>query len=145
MKTELPKIKDFLKGLQKSWKGAKKSTEVAKEAIKKQFDRKKCNLQGLKVKNNMWLKAKNIQSNQPSKKLDQKKCRLFKISKNIGQEVFQLELPEEQTIYNMFNEDLLTQCREPHFKEQHIDLVLPPKIINKEEEYKVEEVRNHRK
>ena len=70
MKTELPKIKDFLKGLQKSWKGAKKSTEVAKEAIKKQFDRKKCNLQGLKVKNNMWLKAKNIQSNQPSKKLD---------------------------------------------------------------------------
>jgi len=37
---------------------AKKSIEVAKEAIKKQFDRKRHNLQGLK--NNVWLKAKNI-------------------------------------------------------------------------------------
>jgi len=88
MKTELPKLKYFLIELQKSWKEAKKSTEVVKKAMKKQFDRKKCNLQRLKVKNNMWLKAKNIQSNQPSKKLDQKKCRLFKISKDIGQEVF---------------------------------------------------------
>jgi len=64
------------------------SIEVSKEAMKKQFDRKRCNPQGLKVGNNMWLEAKNIQSNQPSKKLDQKKYRLFKISKNIGQEVF---------------------------------------------------------
>jgi len=36
----------------------------------------------------MWLKAKNIQSNQPSKKLDQKKYKPFEITKNIGQEVF---------------------------------------------------------
>jgi len=43
----------------------------------------------------------------------------------------------------MFNKDLLTQCRELHFKGQHMDLVLPLKIINEEEEYKVEEVRNH--
>jgi len=42
---------------------AKKSIEVAKEAIKKQFDRKRHNSQGLKIKNNVWLKAKNIQLN----------------------------------------------------------------------------------
>jgi len=34
---------------------------------------------------------------------------------------------------------------EPKFKSQHKELVLLPMIINKEEEYKVEEVRKHRK
>ena len=32
-----------------------------------------------------------------------------------------------------------------HFKEQHIDLAPPLEIINKEEEYEVEEIRNLRK
>jgi len=45
----------------------------------------------------------------------------------------------------MFNEDLLTRCREPYFEGQHMDLALQSTIINEEEEYKVEEVRKHRK
>ena len=83
--------------------------------------------------------------NQPSKKLDQKRYRIFKISKNIGQETFQLELPKGWIIHNMFNKDLPTKCREPQFKEQHVEPAVPPDIVNKEEEYEVEEVRNYRK
>jgi len=78
----------------------------------------------------MLLKAKNIQSKQPSKKLDQKRYKPFKITKNIGQETFQLKLPEEWAIHNMFNKDLLTQCRKPQFKGQHIKTAVPPDIIN---------------
>ena len=48
-------------------------------------------------------------------------------------------------IHNIFNEDLLTWCVEPKFKEQYKDPTLPPTIINDEEEYKVEEVRKHKK
>jgi len=48
-------------------------------------------------------------------------------------------------IHNMFNKDLLIRCREPKFKEQHMKLAPPPDIVNKKEEYEVEEVRNHRK
>jgi len=91
------------------------------------------------------LESKNIYSNRPLKKLDQKRYGPFKISKNIGLEVFQLELPEKWIIYNMFNEDLLTRCREPYFKGQHIEPVLLPTIINEEEEYEVEEIRKHKK
>jgi len=40
----------------------------------------------------------------------------------------------------MFNEDLLTRCRKPHFKGQHMELVPPPMIINEKEEYEVEKV-----
>jgi len=45
----------------------------------------------------------------------------------------------------MFNEDLLTQCKKSHFKEQHMELTLLSDIVNEEKEYEVEEVRNHRK
>ena len=75
--------------------------------MKKQFDKKRRNPQRLKVGDNMWLENKNIQSNRPSKKLDNKRYGPFKISKDIGSEVFQLELPEEWMIHNIFNEDLL--------------------------------------
>jgi len=40
----------------------------------------------------------------------------------------------------MFNEDLLTQCKEFQFKKQHMNSTLLPYIINEKEEYKVKEV-----
>jgi len=48
-------------------------------------------------------------------------------------------------IYNMFNEDLLTKCKEPQFKGQHMELVPLFTIINEEEEYEVKEVWKYRK
>ena len=51
--------------------------------MKKQFDKKKRNPQKLQVGDNMWLEAKNIYLNQPSKKLNQKRYKPFRILKNI--------------------------------------------------------------
>jgi len=62
--------------------------------MKKQFDEKRQNSQELKARDNIWLEAKNIHSNQPSKKLDQKRYRPFRILKDISQEAFQLEFPD---------------------------------------------------
>jgi len=42
----------------------------------------------------MWLENKNIHSNQPSMKLDNKRYGPFRISKDIGSEAFELELSE---------------------------------------------------
>ena len=63
----------------------------------------------------------------------------------IGQEAFQLELPEGWIIYNIFNEDLLTQYKELQYQGQHMNPAPLPDIINKEEEYEVEEIRKHQK
>ena len=119
--------------------------EEMQKNMKRQFDKKRRNPQGLKVGNNMWLKNKNIQSNQLSKKLDQKWYRSFKILKDIGLGVFQLELSEEWAIHNVFNKDLLIWCIKQKFKGQHKEPVPPPTIINEKEEYEVEEVRKHKK
>jgi len=112
--------------------------------MKKQFDKKRRNPQGLKARDHVWLENKNIHSNRPSKKLDNKRYGPFRISKDIGLKAFELELPEEWMIHNVFNEDLLIQCVEPKFQGQYRNPAPPPVIINEEEEYEVEEVRKHR-
>jgi len=137
---EFPKLEEFLISLQRSWKEATKAMEGAQETMKKQFDKKRRNPQELQEGENVWLEAKNIHSNRPSKKLDQKRYGLFKILKAIGQGAFQLKLPEGWMIHNVFNEDLLTQCQEPYYKGQHMEPAPPPDIINEEKEYEVEEI-----
>jgi len=91
---EFLRLEEFLIELQRSWKDAMKLIEEAQKNMKKQFDKKRRNPQGLKVGDNVWLENKNIQSNKPSKKLDQKRYGPFRISKDIGLRVFQLELLE---------------------------------------------------
>ena len=76
--------------------------------------------------------------------MDNKRYGPFRITKDIGSRVFQLELLEGWIIHNVFNEDLLTQCVEPKFQGQHKDPAPPSMIINEKEEYEVEEVRKHR-
>jgi len=39
--TEFPKLEEFLIGLQKSWEEATKTMNMAKETIKRQFDKKR--------------------------------------------------------------------------------------------------------
>ena len=63
--------------------------------MKKQFNKKRRNPQELKVGDNIWLENKNIHSNKPLKKLDQKRSGPFRISKDIGLGVFQLKLLEK--------------------------------------------------
>jgi len=89
------------------------------------------------------LEAKNIHLNRLLKKLDQKRYGPFKILKVIGQEAFQLKLLEGWIIHNVFNKNLLTQCKEPQYKGQHVDPAPLLDIINEEEEYEVEKIRKH--
>ena len=63
IQTDIPRVEDFLIRLQKSWEQVTKAMEEAQKNMKKQFDKKRRNPQGLKVGNNMWLENKNIHSN----------------------------------------------------------------------------------
>ena len=95
VKMDSPWVEDFLSGLQRSWEQATKAMEEVQKNMKRQFDKKRRNPQELMVGNHVWLENKNIHSNQPLKKLDNKRYRLFKILKDIGSGAFELELPEE--------------------------------------------------
>ena len=84
VQTNIQWVEDFLIRLQKSWEQVTKAMEEAQKNIKKQFNKKRKNPQGLKVGDNMWLENKNIHLNQPLKKLDNKRYGLFRILRDIG-------------------------------------------------------------
>ena len=84
VQTGIPWVEEFSIGIQKSWKQVTKVIKEAQKNMKRQFDKKRKNPQGLKVGDHVWLENKNIQLNWPSKKLDNKRYRPFRISKDIS-------------------------------------------------------------
>ena len=60
---EIPRVEEFLAGIQKGWKQVTKAMEKAQKNMKRQFDKKRQNPQGLKVGDSIWLGNKNIQLN----------------------------------------------------------------------------------
>ena len=93
----------------------------------------------------VWLEATNINSNRPSSKLDNKRYGPFEIMEAVGDRAYRLKLPETWAIHNVFHSSLLTRHHKPEFDSQKKPLPPPPDIINEEEEYKIEEIRGHRK
>jgi len=57
---ELPRVEEFAKKLQESWKHTTQAMEESQRSMKKQFDKRRRNPQGLKVREHVWLKNKNI-------------------------------------------------------------------------------------
>ena len=53
VQTKFLKLEEFLIDLQRSWEEATKSIEEVQKNMKRQFDKKKRNSQGLKVGDNM--------------------------------------------------------------------------------------------
>jgi len=53
VQTKIPRVKEFLTGIQRSWEQATKAMEEAQKNMKRQFDKKRQNPQGLKIGDNM--------------------------------------------------------------------------------------------
>jgi hypothetical protein len=92
----------------------------------------------------VWLKGVNLKLTHPKAKLDAKRYGPFHITKEISPVVFQLALPPQWHIHNMFHASLLTPYKE---MEEHGENFpqLPPELIEGQEEFKVEQILNLRR
>ena len=92
----------------------------------------------------VWLEGRNLQIDRPSVKLAPKRYRPFKIRKVLSPITYQLALPPQWKIHDVFHADLLTPYHEtelhgPNFARP------PPDLINGEEEYEVKEILQSRR
>jgi hypothetical protein len=94
----------------------------------------------LKEKNKIYLIQRNIQTKQPSTKLDYKKLGLFKIKRIIGLVNYELVLPKTMNIYLVFYISLLELVL--------LGVLLVPvteiELVNLNTEYKVEEILDYK-
>jgi len=96
-----------------------------------------------KTRDQVWLEGKNLCLPYQTTKLAPKRYGPFKIIKEISPVAYQLALPLTWKIHDTFHASLLSPYREttaygPNFSRP------PPDLINNEEQYKVEQICNHR-
>jgi Chromo (CHRromatin Organisation MOdifier) domain len=92
----------------------------------------------------VWLEGTNLKLTHPKAKLDAKRYGPFPITKEVSPVVFQLVLPPQWRVHNVFHASLLTPYKET---EEHGDNFVqpPPELIEGQEEYEVEQVVNSRR
>ena len=88
----------------------------------------------------VWLEGTNVRDNRVTKKLSHRRYGPFTVLAKIGQGAYQLKLPEGWVIHDVFNKALLLPHEKLQYRIQEKPTPPPPNIINKEEEYEVEEV-----
>ena len=85
-----------------------------------------------KVGDKVFLLTKNIKTEKPSKKLDNKNIGSFKIKKLVGL-LYQLELPHTMKIHDVFHPNLLWKAANDPLPGQQ-NIPSPPTVVNDKEE-----------
>jgi hypothetical protein len=118
--------------------------KLTQEWQKKQADRQRKDHPNFKVGDKVWLLRKNIASTRPCAKLDYKRLGPFKIAKLVGLVAYQLELPPQFKIHNVFHVSLLEPYHENLIPERHQEPPTPVEIEG-QEEFEVQEVLDSKK
>ena len=120
----------------------------AQEAITKAQDvmkqKRGTNYKPFNVNDRVWLEATNLRTTHPTPKLAPKRLGPFKILNKVSEVVYQLELPPQWKIHNVFHTSLLTPYTEPDLNVQTY-LKPPPDIVEGEPEFEVERVLKARR
>jgi hypothetical protein len=87
----------------------------------------------------VWLEGTNLKTLYPSAKLGPKRYGPFRVLTQFSNAVYQLEIPRQWKIHNVFHANLLTPYKETELHGPNFTR-LPPDLINREEEYEVERI-----
>jgi hypothetical protein len=120
----------------------------AQEAITKAQEvmrtKKGTNYKPYQEQDRIWLEATNLKTTHPTTKLAPKRYGPFTIVKRVSDVVFQLELPRQWKIHNVFHASLLTPYIETELHGWNFPEP-PPEIIEGDPEFEVEQVVGSRR
>ena len=94
---------NFVKRMQSARKEAESALHKAADDMARYYDRNRQQAVDYKVGDKVWLEGKDIQTNRPSKKLDDKRYGPFKVTEIIGPNAYKLDLPASMKIHPVFN------------------------------------------
>ena len=123
----------------RDWKRAREEAQKLMTKAQKKWTKGKGLEQRYKTGDQVWLEGHNLRIDRPSVKLAPKRYGPFKIGKVVSPITYQLKLPLQWKIHDIFHVDLLTPYRETKLHRPNF-MRPPPDLIDGEEEYKVKEV-----
>jgi hypothetical protein len=133
--TSLPGL-DFRRNV---WKKAREDAKGYIIQVQKRWAQSKKEGQTFKEGDQVWLEGHNLHLDQPSAKLAPKRHGPFRIKQVLSPIMYQLTLPHQWKIHNVFHVDLLTPYNKTDFHGPNYTRP-PPDLIKDNEEYKVEQI-----
>jgi len=140
-KTNVPAVEQQLSELLKARDNAQAAHELAQQA---QIKRSKKNSPPFSKGDQVWLDGQHLNRGHKFLKMDSLWEGPFEISEVLGLVRYKLWLPIQWNIHNVFHGRLLTPYCETDVHRKNFPEP-PPDLIDGEEEYEVESIRDHRK
>ena len=128
----------------RDWKKAREEAQRLMIKAQKKWSQRKTLDRTFKIGDRVWLEGQNLHLDQPSIKLSPKRHGPFKVKKVLSPITYQLDLPIQWKIHDVFHIDLLTPYQETDFHGPNFAQP-PPDLIDGEEEYEVEQVLDARR
>ena len=117
---------------------------LANEALQKATEKQPGETPPFRVRQKVWLEAKNLTLSHGMPKISPKRHGPFEIEKEISSVAYKLRLPPQWRIHPVFHASLLLPYQET--KEHGPNYTRPPpELIDNEEQYEVEAIRTHRR
>jgi transposase InsO family protein len=138
-------VQEFADRMRKTRAEAESALKKAAEDMKQFYDRKRSESYNFKIGDRVWLEATNISSDQPMKKLDDKRYGPFKILSKHGESAYKLALPVTwKSIHPVFNECVLSPFKPAEYPSQRKPPPPPSVSVDGYEEQEVEEILDSR-
>ena len=139
----VPTAEERLKGVIKGREEAEASMKLQAEQMILAKERHGARNPNWKQGDKVWLDGKNLKMVYPSAKLQPKRFGPFEIEAQVGEGAYKVRLPSTWKIHSVFHASLLlpykeTEAHGPNFVRP------PPELIEGQEEYNVEEIRDYK-
>ena len=141
--TKFPAVDDRLEYLKKIQEDIKSSLSMAAERMKYFYDKHVSELPDFAIGSQVWLDGRNVNTNEPSAKLKDKRYGPFKIIGKPGTHTYKLQLPRTWRLHLVFHISLLSRYKKDEIPERK--LVPPPPVeVEGIEQFDVEEILDSR-
>jgi hypothetical protein len=142
--TKVESVDDFLKRMKSSAEEAEAALHQAAEDMARYYDQHRQESISYKVGDWVWLEGKDIQTQRPSKKLDDKRYGPYQITKVISPNAYQLKLPSSMKIHPVFNTVRLRPYKADTVPGRKASPPPPPVITGDTPEWEVESIKDSR-
>jgi hypothetical protein len=143
--TKNESVDNFVTRMKASRKEAEAALHQAAEDMARYYDRSRKDAVEYQVGDKVWLEGKDIKTNRPSKKLEDKRYGPYRITKVISPNAYKLQIPNSMRIHPVFNTvKLRPYLEDPIAERPQPERPAPVVVVDGEPEWAVEHLEDSR-
>ena len=143
--SQVPKADEYANLIQEVQEEAKAAMLIAQDRHKRYYDARHSEEPAIQVGDMVWLESTNIKTARPSQKLEHRRLGPYEVTHKISEVAFRLKLPSSMKNHPVFHVSQLTPVREDKIGGREPEDVPTPEVLQDEDRYKIEMIKNARK